>query len=88
MQDRITIDFDFHVGTVHFWRTAAPHFGVRKWYSAQDRFALRHGRATAILANDGARVVTRLPDGKLSRRTYPPEKVHWRGLLHDMGPTR
>ena len=44
----------FAVGTVAFWRSAAPSYGVRSWRSAMDRFAIQHGKAIAMLANDGA----------------------------------
>jgi len=70
------------VGTVAYWRSAAKYFGVRTWKSAMDRFAVQHGKAIAILANDGARIVIR--EGmqrngmfRLIKYDLAPEAVRW-----------
>lgn len=65
------------VFTVQGWKSAAPHFGARSWKSAMDRFALQHGKAIALLGNDGARIVERLDNGRLARHEFPPESIFW-----------
>lgn len=47
------------VGTVPFWRSAAPHYNCRSWKEAMRRFAIQHGKAIAIMANDDCRFVER-----------------------------
>lgn len=64
------------VGTVAFWRSAAPSFGVGTWRGAMNAFARQHGKAIALLANDGARIVER--DGaSLAIHTLPADAVRW-----------
>lgn len=67
------------VGTVAFWRSCAPHYGVRKWRSAMERFALQHGKAIAHLGNDGAIIIERDPieQSKLTTYRMKPEEVTW-----------
>jgi hypothetical protein len=72
----------FAVGTVAFWRSAAPSYGVRSWRSAMDRFAVQHGKAIAMLANDGAAIVERGPMRRngtfqLIRHEFSPSDVFW-----------
>lgn len=72
----------FTVGTVAYWRSAAPHYSCRSWKSAMDRFAVQHGKAIAMLADDGARIVERGPMQKngtyrLMRYDLPAEAVRW-----------
>jgi hypothetical protein len=67
----------FTVFTVQGWRTAAPSFGVRTWKSAMDRFAMQHGKAIAMLANDGARIVERDASGRLVHHELPAGSVYW-----------
>lgn len=42
-----------------------------------DRFAMQHGKAIAMLANDGARIVTRNESGRLERCELPADSVYW-----------
>jgi len=72
----------FNCGTVAFWRSAAPHYGVRSWRSAMDRFAVQHGKAIAMLADDGAVIVERghmRRNGtfQLVRHDLEPSAVYW-----------
>ena len=72
----------FHVGTVAYWRSAAKHYHCRTWKSAMDRFAAQHGKAVAILGNDGARIVERAHMQRngmyaLIHHDLPPESVFW-----------
>lgn len=46
-------------GTVPYWRSVAPYYKCRTWQEAMRRFALQHGKAIAIMANDDARIVER-----------------------------
>lgn len=65
-------------GTVAFWRSAAPQYGCRSWKEAMRRFAIQHGKAIAILANDGARIVERAANKTgVVVHTLPPESVSW-----------
>lgn len=66
-------------GTVAFWRSAAPHYGCRAWKEAMRRFAIQHGKAIAILADDGARIVERADTRKAGVivHTLPAENVRW-----------
>ena len=64
------------VGTVAYWRSAAPSYGVRSWRSAMEAFARQHGKAIALLADDGARIVERDGD-RLTTHTLPAEAVRW-----------
>lgn len=68
-------------GTVPFWKGAARHFGARTWKGAMDKFALQHGKAIAMLANDGARIVERVtrPNGQqcLIRHELGADSVAW-----------
>lgn len=66
-------------GTVAFWRSVAPHYGVRAWRSAMRRFAMQHGQAVAHLANDSALIVTRSPVSVsgILETTYPAHRVTW-----------
>lgn len=69
-------------GTIAFWRSVAPYNGARTWKGAMDRFAVQHGKAIAMLGNDGARIVERgpmRPNGtyQLIRHDLPPESVFW-----------
>ena len=66
------------VGTVKFWRSAAPSFGVRTWRSAMNRFAMQHGKAIAMLANDGALIVEKSGDSFVAHHLSPSD-VHWHG---------
>lgn len=73
---------DHCFGTVQFWKSAAPHYGVRTWKSAMDRFAVQHGKAVAMLADESARIVERGPmtasgKFKLFRQEMPREAVVW-----------
>lgn len=61
-------------GTVAFWRSAAPSFGVRSWRSALVRFAKQHGRAIAHMADDSAHIVTCGPAGKITQERI---SVRW-----------
>lgn len=66
-------------GTVDFWRSARRPFKCRTWQEAMRRFALQHGKAIAMLGDDGARVVER-DDTKaagVSVKTYPAGSVVW-----------
>jgi hypothetical protein len=75
----MTIPLNLHaatVGTVAFWRSAAPSFGVRTWHSAMNAFARQHGKAIAILADDGARIVERDGD-RLTIHTLSADAVRW-----------
>lgn len=66
------------VGTVKFWRSAAPSFGVRTWRSAMNRFAMQHGKAIAMLANDAALIVEKSGDSLVTHH-LSPNQVHWHG---------
>ena len=82
--------YEFNVGTVAFWRSVAPHYGVRTWKTAMDRFAVQHGTAIAILGNDGARIVERAHMQRngtfaLIRQDLPPENVRWSPNHHTSG---
>lgn len=61
-------------GTVAFWRSAAPSYGVRSWRSAMVRFAKQHGRAIAHMADDTAHVVACDPDGRITQERI---SVRW-----------
>lgn len=63
-------------GTVPFWRSVAPHYGVRTWKSAMRRFAMQHGQAIAMLADDSAMIVDRWCS-KLVTKTIPADQVQW-----------
>ena len=65
------------VGTVGFWRSAAPSYGKRTWRSAMDAFALQHGKAIALLADDGAIIVERDAEYHLTTHTLPAGAVRW-----------
>lgn len=74
--------FSFYTGTVAFWRSVAPHYGVRSWRSAMNRFAVQHGKAIAMLADDGAVIVERghmRRNGtfQLVRHDLEPSAVYW-----------
>jgi hypothetical protein len=80
MTERLRIPFPApDTGTVAYWRSAAQALGRRSWRGAVDAFALEHGQAVAMLANDSALVVTRAPTapGGLHRATWPPHLVTW-----------
>ncbi len=64
------------VGTVAYWRSSAPYFGVRTWRSAMDAFARQHGKAIALLADDGARIVE-FDGGRLTTHTLSADAVRW-----------
>jgi len=68
-----------HTGTISFWRSAAPSFGVRTWKSAMDRYAIQHGAATAIMADDSAYCVIRCgtTSSGVFRNRYPSVSVTW-----------
>ena len=66
----------FCCGTVRFWRSARKAYGARTWRGAMDRFALQHGKAIAMLANDDALIVER-EDGGLTRHHLPATCVRW-----------
>lgn len=65
--------FAFNVGHVSFWRSAAPHYGVRTWQSAMARFARQHGQAICHMADDSARIVDQ--SGKVT--ILPAGAVRW-----------
>jgi len=66
-------------GTVAFWRSAAPHYGCRNWREAMRRFAIQHGKAICMMADDSARIVERDSSLKAGVRVHrlPAENVHW-----------
>lgn len=66
-------------GTVGYWRSAAPHYGARTWRGAMKRFALQHGKAVAMLADDGALVMERDPRNPERLFTFSlcPDSVRW-----------
>lgn len=68
-----------HVGTVAYWRSAAPHYGCRSWKEAMRRFALQHGKAIAILANDDCRFVERDESARLGVVAHhiPADRIRW-----------
>ena len=66
------------VGTVAYWRSLAPAYGARTWRGGMEAFARQHGKAIALLADDGARIVERNDDGKtLTTHTLPAAAVRW-----------
>lgn len=69
----------FTFGTVAYWKSAAPHYGCRSWKEAMRRFAIQHGKAIAMLADDSARIVER--DDKRAAgvivHELPKENVRW-----------
>jgi hypothetical protein len=74
-------------GTVQFWKSAAPYYRARSWKGAMRGFALQHGKAIAMLANDGAIIIER--GAMRANGTYPlirhelaPDSVAW----HDGAP--
>lgn len=74
--------FSFCTGTIAFWRSVAPYNGARTWKGAMDRFAVQHGKAIAMLGNDGARIVERGPMRRngtfqLIRHEFSPSDVFW-----------
>lgn len=76
----IPVNMNVHTfGTVPYWRSAAPAFGCRTWKEAMRRFALQHGKAIAMLANDGARIVERDDSRKAGVVVHelPAESVKW-----------
>lgn len=79
MDDLIRLPFpDAHTGTVGYWRSTQRAFGVRTWRSAFHRFALQHGRAVAMLADDSAIIATRNPEtGKIREQTLHRSRVKW-----------
>ena len=64
------------VGTVAYWRSLAPAYGARTWRGGMDAFARQHGKAIALLADDGARIVERDGD-RLTTHTLPADAVRW-----------
>ena len=70
------------VRTVKEWRGMASRYRVRSWQGAMRAFALQHGKAIAMLANDGAIIIER---GHMrANGTYPlirhelaPDSVAW-----------
>ena len=81
MTESLAIPFPARdVGTVAFWRSAAPAFNCRSWREAMRRYALQHGQAVAMLADDSALVVTRVPVNAsgVSETRWPAHKVNWR----------
>ena len=64
------------VGTVAYWRSLAPAYGARTWRGGMEAFARRHGKAIAMLADDGARIVERDGD-RIITHTLPADAVRW-----------
>ena len=64
------------VGTVAYWRSLAPAYGARTWRGGMEAFARQHGKAIALLADDGARIVERDGD-RLTTHTLPAAAVRW-----------
>jgi hypothetical protein len=64
------------VGTVAYWRSLAPAYGARTWRGGMEAFARQHGKAIALLADDGARIVVRDGD-RLITHTLPAAAVRW-----------
>jgi hypothetical protein len=76
----IPINMNAHTfGTVSFWRSAAPHYGCRRWREAMRRFALQHGKAICMMADDSARIVERDESRKAGVRVHhvPADGVRW-----------
>lgn len=75
------------VRTVNEWRGLARHYRVRSWQGAMRAFAMEHGKAIAILANDGALFFERSPmrsngQQSLIRHELSADSVAW----HDGAP--
>jgi len=68
-----------HIGTVAFWRSAAPHYGARTWRGAMKAFARHHGKAIAILADDSAMFVTKdeTKANAVHVEHLPADQVRW-----------
>lgn len=75
----IPVNMSAHTfGTVAYWRSAAPHYGCRTWKEAMRRFAIQHGKAIAMLADDSARIVERATNKSgVVVHNLPRESVHW-----------
>lgn len=69
------------VRTVREWIAFAPSLGARSWQGAMRRFALEHGKAIAMLADDSALFMERDADSLTGTRTtvLASENVQWVG---------
>jgi hypothetical protein len=65
--------------TVAQWRSFAPVYGARTWPGAMRRYALKNGRAVAILRDDSALIMTLDPTSPTGTRTQsvPASEVNW-----------
>lgn len=68
------------VMTIAGWRIAAPSYACRSWRSTMTRFARQHGKAIAIMANDGALIVTKdeTRANGVRAESLSPNQVTWR----------
>jgi hypothetical protein len=75
----IPVNMNTHTfGTVAFWKSAAPHYGVRTWRSAAKRFAQQHGKAIVMHADDSATIMERDSEqGTIRQHRLPKENVRW-----------
>ncbi|WP_066112597.1 MULTISPECIES: hypothetical protein [unclassified Blastomonas] len=70
------------VNTVQGWRAMRRHYAARSWRGAMERYAIHHGKAIAIMADDSALIIERgamQRNGmfRLVRHQIPADRVRW-----------
>lgn len=70
------------VNTVQGWRAMRRHYAARSWRGAMERYAVHHGKAIAIMADDSALIIERgamARNGlfRLTRHHLPADCVRW-----------